>query len=175
MRTYISCACLMDEVFGRENAVSSITFKKTSSASSELLSGVCDYLLWYSKNKSHIKYRQIYFEKTVGGLGGDQYAFIELPDGTRKRMTNSDELSTAPDGSRAFRYSDMTSQRPPGDFPVLVEGRTFRPARGYWKTGEAGYEEVNSGKAASTACWKHSLLHPLHRRFPGLPSHEHLG
>jgi adenine-specific DNA-methyltransferase len=48
---------VIDEVFGTENFVALIAFKKTSSASSELLAAVCDYLLWSTKAKEKIKYR----------------------------------------------------------------------------------------------------------------------
>src|SRR5262249_20477347 len=60
---------LLDEVFGSENFVALITFKKTSSASSELLSGVSDYLIWYARYRERVKYRQLYLEKSVGGAG----------------------------------------------------------------------------------------------------------
>ena len=40
---------LMDEVFGAENCCGVITFKKTSSASGNLLAAVGDYLLWYAR------------------------------------------------------------------------------------------------------------------------------
>src|SRR5687767_3601124 len=40
--------CVMDEVFGAENFVSEITFAKTAGASSDLLPGITDYVLWYA-------------------------------------------------------------------------------------------------------------------------------
>ena len=36
----------------------------------------------------------------------------------------------------------MTSQRPPGEFPVEIDGRHFRPGKGYWKTGEEGMAKL---------------------------------
>lgn len=51
----------------------------------------------------------------------------------------------------------MTSQRPPGDFPVTIEGRTYRPAKGYWKTGEPGMQRLNWARRISalgnTVCY----------------------
>ena len=55
---------LIDEVYGSENFVSLITFKKTSRLQSELLSGVSDYVLWYAKSIQHIKYRQLYRKRS---------------------------------------------------------------------------------------------------------------
>src|SRR6185295_9139563 len=48
---------LMDEVFGESNHVALISVTKTSSASTELLAGVNDFIIWYAKARSAIKYR----------------------------------------------------------------------------------------------------------------------
>src|SRR5207249_7210806 len=44
---------LLDEVFGSENAVTTIVVKKKGSQKSELIDPVNDYLLWYSKTSRH--------------------------------------------------------------------------------------------------------------------------
>ena len=133
---------LLDEIFGDENFVSLIAFKKTSSASSELLAGVCDYLLWFAKSKERIKYRALYYEKSATGRGGDQYNLARLPDGTVRSVRNVEALADLPPDSRLFRHSPLTSQRPPGNFPVDLDGRTYNPKTGYWKTGEPGMEKL---------------------------------
>ncbi|MDZ4251391.1 MAG: site-specific DNA-methyltransferase, partial [Sulfuritalea sp.] len=130
---------IMDEVFGAGNFVSLITVAKTSSATSELLAGVSDYVVWYAKDTDKVKYRQIFQDKEVGGAGGGQYSSLRYPDGRRVRASETEKaLSAAPEGTRVFRLDNMTSQRPPGDFPVAVFGQEIRPANGYWKTGESG-------------------------------------
>src|SRR5579883_1387414 len=54
-------------------------------------------------------------------------------------------------GARYFRLSDMRSQRPPGDFPVVFQGRTIRPPNGYWKTGPDGFQRlINAGRIELT-------------------------
>jgi len=47
---------VMDEVFGSENFVSQVILLKTSGQTTSLLAPQNDYLLWYSKNKSIVKY-----------------------------------------------------------------------------------------------------------------------
>jgi adenine-specific DNA-methyltransferase len=132
---------LMDDIFGSTNFVSVITVAKTSSATSELLAGVSDYVVWYAKNLERVKYRSLYQEKLVGGSGGGQYSSLQFPDGRRQRVQDPLEaLAVAPKGTRVFRLDNMTSQRPPGDFPVSILGREIRPANGYWKTGERGMQ-----------------------------------
>ena len=133
--------CLLDEVFGSENFVSLVTFRKTSSATTDELAGISDYLLWYARERSSLKYRQLYYPKRVGGLGGGQYTWLEEPDGIRRRATN-EELELPPERVRFFRPDQLTSQRPPGDFPVVLDGVSYRPAPGYWKTNQEGMDRL---------------------------------
>jgi adenine-specific DNA-methyltransferase len=110
--------CVLDEVFGSENFVGLITFSKTSSATTDLLPGTADYLLWYGKTRGgSVKYRDLYSMKPTSG-------------GPYNRTSDGSE--------RVYRIDNLTSQRPPGDFPVDFKGETYRPSRGYWKTGEPG-------------------------------------
>lgn len=55
--------CLMDEVFGSENFVSQITFrKKLMPLGDKLLEEMSNFIIWYAKDKTMIKYRQLYKE-----------------------------------------------------------------------------------------------------------------
>lgn len=137
---------LMDEVFGAGNFVSIISFKKTTSASSELLSTVNDYLIWYARDKSRVKFKQVYLPKSTEPDA--VYKYIRLPDGTERNVTADEALNPAliPEGAMLFCLDNITSQRPPGDFPVELNGATFRPGRGYWKTGEEGMARLKAAK-----------------------------
>jgi adenine-specific DNA-methyltransferase len=127
--------CLLDEIFGSENFVSLVTFRKTSSATSDRLPGIADYILWYAHNREELKFRRLYQAKEVGGVGGGQYTWIERDDGRRLRANGSGD-------GRLFRISDLTSQRPPGDFPVEFAGKSYRPTPGYWKTHAEGFRRL---------------------------------
>lgn len=130
---------LMDEVFGDDNFVSEITVVKTASATSDYLPGVADHILWFARNIRSLKYRQVYNLKEIGGQGSGQYTRVQLSDGSRRSLTKSEvATATPPAEAKVFRLDNMTSQRPPGDFPVAINGRQIRPSRGYWKTGEVG-------------------------------------
>ena len=137
---------LMDEVFGAENLASVVTVKKTTSASSELLPTVSDFLLWYARDKERLKYRQTYLPKEAGGIGGGQYSYVEGLDGKRRPIGPDETLDEATSHGRLFCHDNLTSQRPPGDFPVEFEGRTFRPRKGYWKTGTQGMEKLKAAR-----------------------------
>ena len=133
---------VLDEVFGEDNSVALISFNKTSGASAELLAGVSDYLLWYARDRRQVKYRQPYRVKTIGGHGGGQYRHLAAPDGQRRTLSDSEKLNPSSIVGRVFRYDNMTSQRPPGDFPVHLWGHMVRPRKGYWKTGELGISRL---------------------------------
>ena len=146
--------CLMDEVFGSENAVSLITFKKTAGATGELLAGIVDYLLWYAKDAEHVKYIPIYLPKSVGGQGGGQYTQIENAEGVRRRASEAERLNLAP-GEQVFRLDNITSQsagREKGEgaaswFPVKIGDKELRPTlQTRWKTNEKGMANLIAAK-----------------------------
>ncbi|MHA1510402.1 MAG: site-specific DNA-methyltransferase [Promethearchaeota archaeon] len=54
--------CLLDEIFGRENFVSQITFR--TAISTNKISSISDYLLWYAKDKPKMFRRKLYCERS---------------------------------------------------------------------------------------------------------------
>jgi adenine-specific DNA-methyltransferase len=131
---------VMDEVFGDANFVSLVTIAKTTSQTAETLANVTDYLLWYARNKDRVKYRGLTTAKKLGGLGASGYGKIELPHCVRRSLTQREkhDSESASALGRVYAVDNLTSQRPPGDFPVSFAGKSFAPRRGYWKTGELG-------------------------------------
>lgn len=139
---------VMDEVFGSENFVSTVAFRKTSGAGSpsggtKTLAFTKDYLIWYSKNISRVKYKQLYLPKAFGGPGGGQYTWGEWSDGTRRRLT-PDEVENPPEDVRIFRPDQFTSQTggPTTQFSIELEGEGYRPAKGGWKTNYEGAQNL---------------------------------
>jgi adenine-specific DNA-methyltransferase len=135
---------VMDEVFGAENCISTIQFAKTSSASSELLPGVADYILWYAKFKGHVKYHPLYAAKVPGEVGASKYDGVEEATGNRRLLTSGERvgINALPKGSRVFTVDQLTSQRPPGSDPFTFQGKTYVPVTGYWKTSVEGLNRL---------------------------------
>ena len=102
--------CLMDEVFGAENVCSMICFQKTTGASGQLIGSVSDYIIWYCRNRTLAKYRSLYREKEVLGVGGSGYTNIRLPSGEMRR--NAHFSGTAMEDAQPFALDNITSQRP---------------------------------------------------------------
>ncbi len=138
---------VMDEIFGEANFVSLITVAKTSSSSTDELSAVSDFLIWYCRDRDHLKYRQILNAKIIGVQGTSGYNFIELPDGTRRRP-NTDELNDLellPSGTRFFKLSDLRSSRPAGEGDLsefVFQGKKFTPGKGTFKTNIKGLKTL---------------------------------
>jgi len=140
--------CLMDEVFGSENFMSSIPFVKTSGKGGAGLDTINDYLLWYAKAKEQAKYRPLYKERTKKSL--DQgYKWIQLQNGTRRRLTSSElkNVTPIPEGRR-FITAPLNSQSG-GDnarFEVELESKKYVPTVGYWKTNRKGMDALKKAQ-----------------------------
>ena len=128
---------LMDEVFGEDNFVSQIYFATTSGFSTNELSRLGDYLVWYARQRTSMKYRGIFVPKGAIGSGLESYRHVELTDGTRRTMTSQERggESPLPTHSKTLRHSDLQSKGSTAqDSPVNFQGRTFRPlANSHWK------------------------------------------
>lgn len=55
---------ILDEVFGADNFIVPLVFKKTGSMSGNFISGITDTILWYAKDKSNAKFRRLYQERS---------------------------------------------------------------------------------------------------------------
>ena len=136
--------CLLDEIFGTENFVSMITFKKTSPLGSKGLAGICDYLLWYARDKQQMKYHDIFTSKEAGE--GTLYTWLELKDGTRRPMTKEERRSEKnyPDGAKSFRLDTLVSAGYTATcmYDFEFEGNTYKCGKKSWKTNEEGMQQL---------------------------------
>lgn len=127
---------VLDEVFGENNLCAQLTVTKTAGQSAELIAGTADYVLWFSKNRSVVKFRTPLTSKGLDADKSGVYRWKRSVDGVARQISEEERLSGQTDG--IFRLDNLTSQRPPGDFPVRFDGRVFGSGRGFWKTGEMG-------------------------------------
>lgn len=126
----------MDEVFGAENSCALITVVKTASQTSELIAGTADYVLWYSRSRHSVKFRQVLIEKSLETDKSGVYRWVRDATGFHRPLSNAERVVGSTEG--IFQFDNLTSQRPPGSFPVTVHGRVYGSGKGYWKTGETG-------------------------------------
>ena len=137
---------LLDEVFGAEQFVAEVIFYKTSGKGGAGLDAVFDRLLWYAKDKSSLKYRQLYMPRPQYTLQ-EQYTLVELSDGTVRRITDEENagLAPLPIGARRFMPGDLSSQgeSEEGSQRFEFEGVKYSlPPNTHWKTGLEGRQRL---------------------------------
>ena len=139
---------IMDEIFGPANFVSLITFAKTSGQTDAALASVSDYLLWYARDASNVKFRRLYTHKGGGDAGAGVYRQLENRTGERRLMTPEErrDPSLVPEEWRIFRLDNLTSPRireaRTGYFPVAFGGKQILPGQGEWKTNQEGMKRL---------------------------------
>lgn len=139
---------IMDEVFGEKNFISEIAFQKTSSTSSDELSGVYDCLLWFAKSETR-KYRSLFQLKMPGGEGATQYSLAEDLSGTRRSLSEWVERGVDSESLKVFSHDNITSQRPAQGEDVrefTYEGKTFEVKKGTFKTDATGLHRLALAK-----------------------------
>ena len=126
--------CVMDDILGETNFCAVIPFVKTGGVKQSLLAERCDFLLWYARDLEHVKYRQLYQEKTTETA--TTFTWFELPDGCRRGLRAAekhDPLLVPPD-ARLYRAANITTQ---GNPVFAFQYRNEEYARA-WKTTPAG-------------------------------------
>ncbi len=146
---------LMDEVFGEENHIVTISAMKTAGQSDDTIAAVSDYLLWYAKSAEDMKTRKLFAAKFIGGKGASKYTSIQLPDGTRLPRSKIDLVKDVDrEKIKAFRLGDITSTRPVGEGDLKsfdVEGRQFTPGKRTFTTDRIGMTRLRSAGRLATS------------------------
>ncbi|HYD49836.1 MAG TPA: DNA methyltransferase, partial [Terriglobales bacterium] len=98
----------------------------------------------YARDRERCKFRRAFTDKLGTTSTVERYDQLELADGARRALTPEEKANPEiiPQGARRYQLDNLTSTRPPGNFPVLFNGREYRPRSGYWKTGPAGMQRL---------------------------------
>ncbi len=136
---------LMDEVFSPSNLCGIIIYQKTGYATTTLLAPVCDYLVWYAKDISKVKYRKLFRQLELEEKNLN-LVILELPGGEVRRLKREEKLNPAliPKGSRLFESRALTSQgRSSRDDSFKFKGELYKPAGNqHWKTTIEGMKRL---------------------------------
>ena len=161
---------VMDEIFGAENRVATISYATTGGSSANTLPQVTNYLLWYGKDKARVKYRQLYEQLTrkevLDQMNWD--AMVELEDGTCLPLTSAEKADpdrNLPSAARLYQRAMLTSQhesRTGRSEPYTIGGRTYIcPRNQQWRVSKEGLDRLHeigrldlSGEHKRLA-WKH--------------------
>ena len=135
---------LLDEIFGPENLFSQITVKKLSPLGTSGMANVTDYIVWYCKDRSKVKFRPIYDQKATGSES--RYDYVEMPDGRRRKLTKTelehiDELPKdwklyCPQGMLSSGYTETCT------FDMEIFGTQIPANKKSWRTNKLGIERL---------------------------------
>jgi len=140
---------ILDEIFKKENFISEIIYRtRNMTLETKLISGVNDFILWYSKSRAKIKYRKLFQYVSVEG---DQHWNMYEQNGKIFEMTKEqiDNHSLLPKGVDPVR---LTSLYPIGydanrDYQVTFEGKKYLPIKGRsWKFSPEGFNKLVDAK-----------------------------
>ena len=154
---------VLDEVFGRKNFVTMISFRTHSPLGVKFLPNPHDYILWFGRDKEALKYRNLWLDKPLGT--GTQYQYVQDADGTRRTMSASERsgIETPAETARVYRLSPLrsTGYTPSCTFSFDFQGRTYPPPNGRsWATTVDGMGKVVvADRAYSTGSYLNYLLY----------------
>jgi adenine-specific DNA-methyltransferase len=143
---------LLDEVFGPENFIAVIVATKTTGASMEFLDSVADYVLWYAKDRSVTKYRQLFLDKSESGIGFAAYRFAEFETGERRPIRANEREDGGPsEDFRLCRIDQLTSQTNATTtrYDLTFDGEVFKSGKRQWATPIHGMQRIiKAGRVA---------------------------
>lgn len=136
---------LMDEVFGSENFVSLVPFrKKLMPLGSKTLECMCDFIIWYAKDINNIKYRQLYKRTTPNPSG--RWTGVE-ENGILRRFTKEERADYAYTLKTKNVFGTVSQWAPSYSetnvFDFKFEGKIFHPTQGQcWITSKDKLEKL---------------------------------
>ena len=133
---------VMDEVFGEENFVSQILYRRSGFQTGKSMANTYDYVLWFAKSNESIKVRAVYTETEVTNWYPNADRWVENLDGAR---VSRNPAETIPTGARL--HSDRSCFSATGGnssfFDVSVLGVTVGPPPGRgWSTHPRGVSRL---------------------------------
>jgi adenine-specific DNA-methyltransferase len=127
---------IMDEVFAAKNFAGLVAFSKTTGFSGSTLSSIADYVVWYGRDLTKLKYRQLFLPKEAGSEGASKYRPVDSYESIPKDRY---------DGSKLATVDQLTSQGVSGESNQAFEfeGKVWRPPAGmHWKTTVEGLKRL---------------------------------
>ncbi len=137
--------CVLDETFGEDNFVSQLSFKKTGYQAALNLPNNFDFILWYAKSASSLKFRRPYMDKLESSAFVGQDIWIDDRKGNRRRLAVAEkqDLSVL-DPDKIFRHKPPESAGASSrDEKFIFRGRELRPKGGkHYSTHGDGMERL---------------------------------
>ncbi len=135
---------VMDEVFGADNFIGLVSFRKTTGQSGYYLPETNDYLLWFGRDRAQTKFNPVFQPREGGGWVNYHYALGTTEESMTLNKEQRDDYTLVPDDFSVYRRSPLTSTSSSESTlqPVDFCGVTFRPGKGGWKSNSDGIERL---------------------------------
>jgi adenine-specific DNA-methyltransferase len=135
---------VMDEVFGEENFISEIVVSKTSSQTSLFLASTCDHVIWYARNRTALKFRQLFEAKDFNDPLSAAGEYKNLWKGFGEYVTGSKATGQEQKTLKRFRPDNTISQSGSETtrFIFSLNGQEFKPSSGGWKSNLEGFTNL---------------------------------
>jgi adenine-specific DNA-methyltransferase len=138
--------CVMDEVFGPSNFMAIINYQTMTPLESGYIESVFDYVIWFAKDKTKIKYRNVLQPKQFEG--NPEFKFVELA-GFYEELSDEEleTLATSERRDAVFKRSVLESSGFTQScmFPFEFEGKTYSPRGGKsWRTNPEGMKRLEA-------------------------------
>ncbi len=136
-----------DEVFGKENCVNIIPFKKRASYLQRFGKGLFelfDYIIWFSKDIKNLHVNSLFSPVNIEECLRGEYRYIDEGD-SHRTVTNKDINNPNLELSKVFRtqVGSKKTNDPQNVFPLVNEGSKVYPPSGQeWKFDKEGYERL---------------------------------
>ncbi len=133
---------LLDEVYGSENFVSQILYRRGGFQTSDALPNTFDFILWFAKNVSSLKFRPIYIQTPYTEWFAGQQRWLEHKN---IEQIKYEDGSAIPEGWRlhSHRAAQSASSGESSVFPVELHGNEYIPSKGRgWSTNATGYRRL---------------------------------
>jgi len=130
-----SVRTVMEEVFAKDNFISTIVFQKTSSEEGDGVANTADYLLWFSRDRERFRNFALYRGKKPGEPGAKQYVYARRENTSETRRLTPEEVAkseTIPAGWVVCRRGyPLTSQdySPTRTVDFVFDGKPYSPGK----------------------------------------------
>ena len=137
---------LLDEVFGAENYITVISYKTSIGLGAKYLDSVANYLVWYSKSKSDLKFKRLFKQVQIGLQGATRYNMAQNEFGESRALADSEinNPELIPSNWKPFFKQGLTSRTGSDTtrFSVNFEDEKYIPTAGGWRTNEIGLNRL---------------------------------
>jgi len=142
---------LMDEVFGDKNFVSEILIKKKGSQISGTLDPVNDFILFYAKDKSAVKFRKLWLVREDEEIFED-FPVAEFPDGSRVRVSHLSEKDEVLYLTNFVKFREA--------YPLVrLFGLNPLKSGGFRRNQSINFEfQGRTFPIGDGQCWKHTVI-----------------